>query len=373
MTIQEIETRLATIRTELEAPDANLEALQEEVRTLQAERDQLRAEAARREELRRSVANGTGSVTETSSNEPTTRTNDEVRRSTEYVDAFARYLRSGDPRECRALLTTNVQTGGTVPVPVIVDDIIRTAWEQDTMLQRINRTNFRGNLRVSFELSATEAVVHVEGTEKPDEEILTLGIVDLIPANVKKWIRISDEAVTMGGEAFVSYVYRELSYQIIRKLAKLLVADVVAAPAASDATHVGVPVVSGAPSVTILPQAAANLSDEAGNVCVILNRLTEVDFIQAHAAGNFAVDPFAGMTRVYTSALKAYSEAASGETYAIVGDLHAMQVNYPEGEDVVIKYDDMTEAEYDMVKIVGRQYAAHGITEPGKLVKVTKA
>ena len=260
-----------------------------------------------------------------------------------------------------------------MPVPVIVDDIIRTAWENDELLQRINRTNFRGNLRVSFELSATEAVVHVEGTEKPDEEELTLGIVELIPANVKKWIRMSDEAVTMGGEAFVSYVYRELAYRIVRKLAQLLVADVVAAPAASTATAIGVPVVTGAPSVVILPEAAANLSDEASNVCVVMNRLTEVAFIQAHAAGNFAIDPFAGMPRVYTSALKAYSDATTGETYAIVGDLHAMQANYPEGEDVVIKYDDMTEAEYDMVKIVGRQYAAHGITEPGKLVKVAKA
>ena len=371
--IQEIEARLAAIRTELEAPDANLEALQEEVRSLQAERDQLRAEAERREELRRSVANGAGSVTETGTPETTTRTDDEVRRSTEYVDAFARYMRTGDPRECRALLTTNVQTGGTVPVPVIVDDIIRTAWENDELLQRINRTNFRGNLRVSFELSATEAVVHVEGTEKPDEEELTLGIVELIPANVKKWIRMSDEAVTMGGEAFVSYVYRELAYRIVRKLSQLLVADAVAAPASSTAAAIGIPAVTGAPSVTILPEAAAHLSDEAGNVCVVMNRLTEVEFLQAHAAGNFAIDPFAGMPRVYTSALKAYSDAASGETYAIVGDLHAMQVNYPEGEDVVIKYDDMTEAEYDMVKIVGRQYAAHGITEPGKLVKVAKA
>lgn len=31
--IQEIETRLSEIRTELEAPDANLDALQEEVRS----------------------------------------------------------------------------------------------------------------------------------------------------------------------------------------------------------------------------------------------------------------------------------------------------------------------------------------------------
>ena len=58
--------------------------------------------------------------------------------------------------------------------------------------------------------------------------------------------------------------------------------------------------------------------------------------------------------------------------YAIVGDLSAIQVNFPEGDGMVIKYDDLTNAEADMVKVVGRQYAAHGITKPGRLVNLTK-
>ena len=103
-----------------------------------------------------------------------------------------------------------------------------------------------------------------------------------------------------------------------------------------------------------------------------MNRLTEVEFISAYAAGNFAVDPFAGLTKVYTSALPAFSTASANAVYAIVGDLSAIQVNYPEGEGVVIKYDDKSQAEKDIVKIVGRQYAAHAITKPGRLVNLTK-
>ena len=106
---------------------------------------------------------------------------------------------------------------------------------------------------------------------------------------------------------------------------------------------------------------------------VVINRLTEVDFLAAQAAGQFSIDPFAGLPRVYTSALKAYSAASSGETYAIVGDLSALQFNYPEGDGIVLKYDDLSLAEDDLVKIVGRQYAAHGVTAPGRLVKVAKA
>jgi hypothetical protein len=104
-----------------------------------------------------------------------------------------------------------------------------------------------------------------------------------------------------------------------------------------------------------------------------MNRLTEVNFLAAHAEGNFAIDPFAGLPRVYTSALKAYDAAATGDTYAIVGDLSGLQFNFPNGDGVSLKYDDLSLAEDDLVKVVGRQYAAHGVTAPGRFVKINKA
>jgi hypothetical protein len=39
----------------------------------------------------------------------------------------------------------------------------------------------------------------------------------------------------------------------------------------------------------------------------------------------------------------------------------------------VLKYDDLSLAEDDLVKVVGRQYAAHGVTAPGRFVKLAKA
>ena len=56
----------------------------------------------------------------------------------------------------------------------------------------------------------------------------------------------------------------------------------------------------------------------------------------------------------------------------IVGDLRGEQVNYPEGDGVVIKWDELSLAEKDLVKVVGRQYAGHGVTRPGTLVRVAK-
>ena len=298
------------------------------------------------------------------------KTNEEIRASKEYVDAFARYLINEDDRECRALLT--IDASGSVPVPAIVDEIIRTAWEKDDILSRVRKTYIRGNLKVAFELSADGAYVHNEGTTAPTEESLALGIVTMVPKNIKKWITISDEVVAMGGEEFVRYVTDEITYQIVKKAAALGIADITGASTENSSSAIGVPKITAAPSVTTIPTASAYLSDQASNVVVVMNRLTDVEFLAAQASGNFSIDPFAGLPRLYTSALPAYAVASSGAVYAIVGDLSALQFNYPEGDGIALKYDDMTLAEKDMVKIVGRQYAAHKITRPGRLVNIAK-
>ena len=367
-TVEELEARKAEILVEMTADDADTKALKEEMRAIVDELEARKAKAAEREEIRRMVASGAGQVVAAA--QPSAEKPVEVRNSPAYIEAYARYIKTGDDREARALLTENVS--GTLPVPEFIDSIIRTAWERDGIVSRVRRTFFRGNLRVPFELSATGAWVHTEGTTAVTEEILTLGIVEMRPATVKKWITISDEAMAMGGEAFLRYIYDELAYQIVKKLAELIVADITGSPTSSDSDEVGVPKVTMAPSTITIATAAANLSDEARDVVIIMNRLTEAAFIEAYAAGNFAVDPFAGLTRVYTSALPAYSAADASAVYAIVGDLRGVQVNYPEGDDVAIKYDDLSLAEKDLVKIVGRQYAAHDVTGPGMLVNIAK-
>ena len=372
MTSEQLEERKAAIASEIDAPEADLDALESEARSIKEELDRRKSEEEKRNAIRTAVAQGEGVVERKFEvEEKKVMTNDEIRASVEYVDAFAKYLKTGKDAECRSLLTTDAS--GVVPVPVLVDDIIRHAWENNEFTARLRKTNFRGNLKVAFERSADDAYVHSEGTSAPTEESLTLGIVTMIPKNIKKWITISDEAVTMGGESFVRYVYEELTYRIIKKLVAECVGDVTSANTSNSATAVGIPKLKQAPSVNTIATAAANLSDEATNLCVVMNRLTEVEFRTAYAAGNFAVDPFDGLPRVYTSALPAYSTASENDVYAFVGDLSAIQVNYPEGEGVIIKWDDVTLAERDMVKVTGRQYAGHAVTAPGRLCNITKA
>ena len=373
-TLAEIETRKAAILQEMEQEGADLDALKNEMEELRKNADELREAARKAEETRKAIAEGAKGVVvlETRKAETASKTVDEIRGSAEYAEAFKNYILTGDDKECRALLTTNAAAGGQVPVPVLVDQIIRTAWENDTILSRVRKTSFRGNLKVAFERAADPAYEHGEGTTAVTEEDLTLGIVEMVPKNIKKWIRISDESVALGGEAFVRYVYEELTYQIIKKLSALVIADIAGASTSHSSSAIGIPKIAGAPSLTIVPEAEANLTDEARNVVVIINRLSSAAFNEARVAGNFAVDPYDNLEVLYSSALPAYSAASDDAVWMIVGDLDGAQVNYPEGEGVIIKWDDLTEAEADMVKVVGRQYAAHKVTGPGRFVNVKK-
>ena len=353
MTDEEIESR----KTELEAIKAELEARVKK--------------AAEEEEIRQQVAQGKDPVIKTFE-EVKPMSIEEIRNSEEYMNAFAEYIKSGDDKECRSLLTTNAAAGGQVPVPTLVDDIVRHAWENENILARVKKTTFTGNVKVAFEKSATGAYIHGEGTSAPTEEALELGIVEIKPENIKKWITLSDEMMETTGEGFLTYVYEELAYQVMKKLSEEVIGDVVDAGTSHTSSAVGIPKLNKDPAILTIAEAAANLSDEAQNICVVMNRLTEVAFQTAYAAGNFAVDPFAGLPRVYTSALPAITTADANATYAIVGDLTAIQVNFPAGEGLKVIEDKYSLAERDLVKIVGRVYAGHEVTAPGRLVRLTK-
>ena len=374
----EIEQRAKEITAALEAPEADLNALEEEARGIAEEMtainmqlDELKAEAEKAEEIRNAVANGAGETKEKM--EERTMTEPEIRNSPEYIEAYANYIKTGKDEEVRSLLTTNAAPGGQVPVPTLVDDIVRHAWENENILSRIRKTNFVGNVKVAFELSADGAYLHVEGSTAPTEESLTLGIVELKPVNIKKWITISDEMMEATGEGFLRYVYEELAYQVMKKLSYDIVGDIAdSAYTSNGSTYVGIPKINKDPGLNTINTAVNNLSDEAQNIVVIVNPLTKSAFQAAYAAGNFAVDPFAGLPVITSGKLPAFDTASANDTYAIVGDLSAVQANFPAGEGMKLIKDEYSLAEKDLVKLVGRIFCGHDVVAPGRLVRLTK-
>lgn len=380
--VQELMERRSAIMQDLEtADDARLNELETEARAIKEELETRKAAEQKRAAIRDAVAQGEGEKTKEfrAMPETKTRTVEEIRASREYEDAYVRYFKTNDPRECRALLTTNATdpaqgNSNTVPVPTYIDGRIRTAWEKDDLLSLINRTYLRGNVGVGFEVSATDAVIHAEGADAPAEEQLVLGTVTLIPQTIKKWIRISDEVLDMGGREFLDYIYDEITAKILKKLRETVINKVVTAPIAQTGvtTAVAVPGIVGAPSLDIVAKAIGYLSDEASDITIVMNRQTHAQFITAMAGNGFMFDPFMGHRVRYSSALPAYS-AGTTAVWMIVGDLRAVQANFPNGDDVKLKLDDLTEAEADLVKIVGRLPVAVDVTRPGMLAKVVGA
>ena len=377
---EQLEARKAELLTELDNPETrdalsteDLEGRMAEIQAIDAELETRREAAEKAEEERQKVAQGNEPPVKTF-REVNVMTLEELRNSKEYIDAYVNYIKTGKDEECRSLLTTNATAAtGYVPVPTLVDDIVRHAWENEEILQLVRKTNFKGNVKVAFELSADGAYVHSEGAAACTEEALTLGIVEIKAENIKKWITISDEMMEETGEGFLRYVYEELAYQVAKKLSADIVDSIEdCAYTTNQSTAIGIPKLNKDPSVVTIPEAAANLSDEAKGLVIIMNRLTEVEFLKAHAAGNFAIDPFAGLPRYYTSALQSFSLCDANDTYAIVGDMSAVQVNFPDGDGLKLIQDPYSLAERDLVKIVGRVFAGHKVVAPGRLIRLTK-
>lgn len=297
----------------------------------------------------------------------------EIRNSKEYMDAFANYVKTGDDSECRALLTELV-SGGSVPVPSIVDEYISTAWNNNDILQLVSKSYIPGIVRIGFELSASGAVVHVEGAAAPAEETLSIGIVELKPESYKKWISISDEAIDLKGEAFIRYIYDELAQQIAKAVADALIQAILAAPAIATATAVAVPVVNADPVLGIVSEAMSQLSDRASNPTVIINKKSLGTLKSIAYAANFPVDFFEGLTVKFNDQLTAIGSASTGDPYMIVGDFGVgVRANFPNGEEITTKYDELSLAEKDLVKIVGREYVALGLVASDALCVVKKA
>ena len=376
-TSEQIEARMAEIKTEIDTPteETDFEALTAELDSIE-ERKKLISEE-RKADIEAVIADQ--GVTEVTEIEVTEERNmadiKEIRSSEAYINAFANYIKSGDDTECRKLLTDMV-SGGVVPVPTFVEDQIRTAWNDNKILARVKKSYMKGIVKIGFEVSADGAVVHTEGAAAPTEEKLVIGIVELKPASIKKWITISDEAIDMGSEAFLRYIYDELTYQIAKKAEDELIAKIEACGTVSTntaTTNVAVPIVVNTGTLSAFAEAISELSDRAANPVIIMNKASFATFKALAYAANYPVDVFEGMEVLFNDTITAFSAATTGVTYAIVGDLGVGALaNFPNGDDITIKYDELSLAEADLVKVVGREYVGLGVVAPKAFVKIQK-
>lgn len=360
--LEEIEARKLELREEIESAEEvekidelnkEVDALNEEVQEIEAHQEE--EKQAEELEEKKFVAK------EIKVEERKIMDNKELRNTPEYINAYAEYIKSGDAKELRALLTTGAS--GTVEVPEMVYDIVKTAWEREDLMRRVRTLAVKGNLKVQFEVSGDPAVAHTEGDSAVSEETLVLGVVQLTPVSIKKWISVSDEVLDLRGEAFLRYIYDEITYRIAKKCADLLVGKITALNTSLSADGDGVysavsaNKITKAPGIGVIAEAIANLSDEANNITIVMNKATWGAFKAAQYAANYAQDIFEGATVVFNNSLPAYSTASANAVYAIVGDFEqGALANYPDGDGIEMKYDDTTLMTQDLVRILGRRY-----------------
>jgi len=376
----EIKTRKSEIDSILEKvvsgedTETDVDALNEEVRAMDERLVELRKVAEENKDDLKAVIDGEG-VEVRNDLEPKMEAKKmtdvkEIRNSSAYIDAFAEAIKTGDFTECRSLLTENA-TNGTVVVPTFIEEKILTAWEKSEIFSRVGKVNYKGNLKIGFEISGTDAVVHTEGGDAPDEEVLVLGAIEIIPHNIKKWITVSDEVMSLRGQAFLDYIYDEITYKIIKKAENLVIAAIVAAVGSSTSTKAGQATISGGVAKTTILNAIAATSDEATDLVVIMNKQTWAAFKALETVNDG--DPFNGLPVLFNNSLDAYDSADADEEYAIVGDLgFGARINLPDGNEVKFVFDEKSLAESDLVKIVGKLYAGIGIVAPNAFCVITK-
>ena len=298
----------------------------------------------------------------------------ELRNSPEYLDAYAKAIKTGDETDLRSLLTENAVSDGQIPIPEFAEERIKTAWDTDEVLSRVSKTYLKGNVKIGFEISGTDAVIHAEGSGPIEEEELSIGVAELVPQTLKKYITISSEVEDMKSQEFIDYVYDELGHRIAKKAADTIVGIIAALPQTATATTPSAGLLKAAPSATVCVEAIAQLSDEARNNVVILNKATWAAFKSITTGDGYPLqDPFAGMDPIFNDTLPAYDTASEDDVYAIVGDLNSgFRANFPNGQEIKYIYDALSLAEADLIKIVGRMYVALSPIACGRFCLLTK-
>lgn len=179
----------------------------------------------------------------------------------------------------------------------------------------------------------------------------------------------------MRGEAFLRYIYDELTYRIAKKAADNVIEAIEACTASATTGAPAVPAISATTiSMGLVASAMAQLSDEASNPVVIMNKATWGDFMAAKYAASFNADPFEGLPVLFNNSIPAFTAATTGVSFMYVGDLgQGVIANFPAGDEIEIKFDATTLMEKDLIRILGREYVAVGVVASDAIVKVQGA
>jgi HK97 family phage major capsid protein len=362
MNFEELEQRRAELAAEIDEADSQrIDRINKELDEIEERKKEIKAEAEKRAAIVEEVISAPNPTPIEEERKENKMTSKEIRSTQEYIDAYVEYCKRNYDlekvgAEARALLTENA-TNGTVAVPTYVEERINTAWENDEIMKRVRRTFVPGNLKVGVEVSATGAVIHTEGGDAIDPENLVLNYIELVPQFVKKLVEVSHSALALTGTAFLDYLYDEIEYQIVKKCADTVLANIATSTLTASRTAAG----TGVTTADII-RAEGLLGGEANDVVFVTSRANAAAVKAAALSASYGYDPFDGMPVLYGT-------MPTG-VLGFVVDLSGVQANFPEGGEPKFIFDEYTKADENIVRIVGRLMMGAALAASGKAVKI---
>lgn len=365
MSLEQIEEKRAALAEEIKTADLErLDAINAELDEIEARKAEIRTEAEERAKKIAEVLEAPAEPTPIITKEERTKKMDnrEIRNTQEYIDAYVDYIKNGydisrmetrTESQSGVLKTTN--GGGTIAVPVYVEEKINAAWESNEILRRVRKTYFKGNVKVGVETNAPMAVIHAEGDVAIEPEDLVIAFVDLIPEYVKKMVKVTHTALDLTGTAFLDYLFDEIEAKILERVVAEIIAKIASSTFYSEYTA------QGATITTADIINAEGLLGPNANPVIITDRATAAAIKAAALAANYGYDPFDGLEVLY----------AVTDGGLVVVDLDAVQVNLPEGDEPKFIFDEYTEAAANIVRIIGRLPVACNLVRTGSAVGIT--
>lgn len=336
--IEEIEARLSAISGELDNDNADIDALEKEVRDLKAEKKQLEEAAEKRNRLKGEVASGkAGEVIRRFSPEPA-ETRSYGPSSPEYRNAFLKNLLDLDmtKEERAAFVHTTANTSAVLPTTML-----NTIW--DLVSQR---HSIMGDITIYRTGTILEVVKHTaiaQGAAKTvaenaanDDEQNTFVKVTLSGKDFSKHVDISYAMERMSIDAFEQYLINEISASLGDALADDVISQI-----GTDMTG-GNKVNSAANDTLTFKELAALFGKlkRVNTVSVYATRATIYNYLvgMVDTTGRPIFQPSAqaGQEGVILGA-QIKVEDSVADNVILVGD--ARKVNYNMVQDIMIESD----------------------------------
>lgn len=223
MSIDQLMERRSAIAGEIDQPDADLDALEQEARSINAELEARKTEAAKKAEIRASVAKGAGHVEETSKSMEVKSMFD--RDSVEYRNAWLKELQGKELTAEERAGYTQGSTYATNAIPTIVaTKFFEKMKKLAPMLSEITLMRVAGNLKFVSEGTRNAATAHTENsalTPAADTTVaVTLGAIEFM-----KLVGISKSAAMMSVDAFEDWLVDMLAGDIARAIDNYILND----------------------------------------------------------------------------------------------------------------------------------------------------